>query len=482
MRVFLLGATGFVGRALTLRLRRDRHTVVAWVRNLGRARTLLGDEATLVEASSQDGSMRAAMQGCDAVINLAGEPIAQRWSGHKKQDFVVSRVGITERVVQAMSKMPEPPRVLVNASAVGYYGDRGDARLNEDDAPGNDFLAQLCQAWENAANAAEKFGVRVVTARFGVVLGHEGGMLDALLPLFDAGLGAKLAQGKAFVPWIHLHDLVDSLVFALTHEIAKGPYVAAAPVPVDNATFTQLLAKQLHRPGWMAVPGWTIKLMLGEASTFVLASTRAMPDNLVRWGFTFKFNKLEDALSDLLGGQGVRIGPLSQIATKPMAPPTSTYLQKRTPRYMLQATTRVSQPLDEVFAFFGRAQNLGLMTPKAMALTIQGPPPPHCETGTSISYSLALGPIPLRWRTVIEAWQEPAYFVDAQHEGPYRCWWHEHHFKSKGGRTLMEDRVFYAPPGGALFAVPNALVVQRKLERIFAYRRSAITLRFGAEV
>ena len=307
-------------------------------------------------------------------------------------------------------------------------------------------------------------------------------MLDALLPLFDAGLGAKLAQGKAFVPWIHLHDLVDSMVFSLTNSNARGPYVAAAPEPVDNATFTHLLAQQLHRPGWVGVPGWAIKMLLGEASTFVLASNRAMPDNLLRWGFSFKFKNLTDALDNLLGGHGVRIGPVSQVATAPLQPPTSTYLQTRTPRYLLQATTRLSQPLTEVFAFFGAAQNLGLMTPKSMALTIQGPPPVSCDTGTSINYTLALGPIPMRWRTVIESWQAPAYFVDAQHAGPYRCWWHEHHFKSEGGATHMEDRVYYAPPGGMLSGIPNALVVQRKLERIFAYRRSAITLRFGGEV
>ncbi len=482
MRVFLLGATGFVGRALTLRLRRDNHTVVAWVRDLDKARTLLGEEATLALASAQDSALRDAMQGCDAVINLAGEPIAQRWSGHKKQDFVLSRVGITERVVQAIGQLAQPPQVLVNASAVGYYGDRGSDRLSETDAPGTGFLAQLCQAWENAAHGAEKYGVRVVTPRIGVVLGHEGGMLDALLPLFDAGLGAKLAQGKAFVPWIHLHDLVDSMVFAMTRASVHGPYIAAAPEPVDNATLTRLLAQQLHRPAWMGVPSWALKLMLGEASTFVLASTRAVPDSLLHWGFSFKFRYLTDALDNLLGDQGVRIGSLSQLATQPMQPPMSTYLQQRTPRYLLQASTRLAQPLPEVFAFFGRAQNLGLMTPKSMALTIQGPPPLRCETGTSINYTLALGPLPMRWRTVIEAWQEPNFFVDAQHEGPYRCWWHEHHFKSDGGATHMEDRVFYAPPGGPLAGVPNALVVQRKLARIFAYRRSAITLRFGAEV
>jgi uncharacterized protein (TIGR01777 family) len=214
MQILVTGATGFVGRALILRLLRDGHRVRAWVRSPRRAADLLGAEVELAPADDEAALVRAA-SGCEAVIHLAGESVGVgRWTAARKRELWDSRVGLTEALVRAFAVAEPRPQVLVSASAVGYYGDRGDEELEETSRPADDFLGSMCQAWEAAALKAEQYGLRVCTPRIGLVLGRGGGVLDALLPLFRAGLGGPLGSGEQWFPWIHLNDLVELLATA----------------------------------------------------------------------------------------------------------------------------------------------------------------------------------------------------------------------------------------------------------------------------
>jgi uncharacterized protein (TIGR01777 family) len=481
MRVFITGATGFVGRALLLRLCRDGHQPVAWVRSLQRGRNLLGKACQLVEAPADPAAralaLKGALSGCEAVIHLAGENVLKgRWSARRKAQLIQSRIQTTDELVEAIKQQPTPPKVMVAASAVGYYGDHAQAEVTEATPAGSGFLADLCVRWEAAARAVEGTGVRLVQPRIGVVLGHEGGMLATLLPLFMAGLGGPVGSGRQVLPWIHLHDLVDMVCTSLTAESWRGPFNAVSPQPVDNHAFTQAMATALGKPAKLPVPAWALRLLLGEAAEVALSSCRAMPQQALAWGFAHRYPSLDQALSGLLDPKVVQIGCMTPQGPQPVG---EAYTERRPPRYLLEAHTDLKQDRAQVFEFFCRAENLGLMTPADMAMQIVGAPPDQVEVGTNIRYTLRLGPLPLRWRTRIAKWQVPALFVDAQEQGPYAAWWHEHRFTDLEAGTHMEDRVFYAIPASLIGRLVHALFIKQQLQRIFWYRASAISLRFG---
>lgn len=473
LHVLVTGATGFVGRALVARLQRDGHRVSAWVRRPGAASSRLGADVHLVPMEDGDAALRAALAGVDAVVNLAGEPIAAgRWTRARKRALVSSRVDLTDRLVAALREAAPRPRVLVSASAVGYYGDRGDAPLTEASPPADGFLADLTRRWEASAEAAAEAGVRVVIPRIGVVLGPEGGALARLLPVFRAGLGGPLATGRQWMPWIHLRDLVEILVRAVEDERLRGPYAAVAPEPVTNATFTRVLARALGRSAPFRVPAPVLRAAMGEAAGILTASQRVVPERLLAADHAFRFESLGPALADLLAPAGeVRMGP-------PDPRPGDLPAGAR-PRHLLRQRTTVDAPIDEVFDFFSRAENLALLTPAWTDFRILGELPREVRAGTLISYRLRLGPVPVRWKTRIERWEPGRRFVDRQLRGPYRLWWHEHRFEADGERTHMEDRVYYTLPFGPLGRLVHRLVVGAVLRRIFAYRTHVITLRFG---
>jgi len=478
MRIVLTGATGFVGRALVLRLLRDGHALTAFARNPARARSLLGADVSLVDTADSV-AHDAAVSAADAVINLAGEPlVGPRWTEQRRIVLVQSRVATTRRLVEAMRRAPRRPRVLISASAVGYYGDRGDEALSETSTPGRDFAAQLCQAWEGAALEAAALGVRVLTPRIGIVLGDDGGVLARLLPLFGKGLGGRLGSGRQWMPWIHQGDLCELFVRGLDDDRLRGPVNAAAPAPVRNVELTAVLAAALARPAGFTVPAAALRVAMGDAATTVLASQRVEAKVLAEAGFHFQHPELAGALADLLAVPGVSFSTLTAEHPSPLLVPGSTYLRERRPTYLLRATATVAAPRDRVFDFFSRAENLGLMTPSAMGFTIESIPA-RVEAGATIDYHLRALGLPIGWRTSIEHWRPPEAFVDAQTRGPYRAWWHEHHFADAGDDTLMEDRVYYALPAGPFGRAAHGLVVRGELERIFRHRRHAMRLRFG---
>jgi hypothetical protein len=476
MHVFMTGATGFLGRAAVLRLQRDGHTLAAWVRSPARARSSVGAGVDLVDAAGGRAAMEREVARADAVINLAGEPLlGRRWSERRKRALVESRVGLTEALVAAIQAAPRPPRVLLSASATGYYGDRGDEVLDEHSPPGQDFLGDLCQRWEAAANEANAAGTRVARLRIGVVLGAGGGMVQAMAPVFRAGLGGPLGRGTQYLSWIHVEDMVEILAQALTDARYTGAINCVSPQPVTNRALTRSLGQVLRRPAVLPVPALALRLALGGAARVALASQRVVPGVLSELGFAFRFRELGQALGDVLRpDSGCVIDRLSSADV-----PRSAYLEARTPRYLLEQTTILDAPLDAVFPFFSRAENLAVLTPPSMSFRILTPTPVAMQPGTVIDYRIGLGAVPMSWRTVIETWEPGARFVDAQHRGPYRAWWHEHHFEAAGDRTVMRDRVYYAPPLGILGRLAHRLFIRRMLQQIFDYRSTAIRLRFG---
>jgi uncharacterized protein len=297
MNVTVTGASGFLGTRLLDRLLRDGHSLHI----LGRKRKQ-GLPAA-VKFSSWDAMHAEAplesLAGADAVIHLAGEPVAQRWNADVKRRIRESRSTGTRHLVRAIGKLSRRPRVLISASASGYYGDRGEEVLTESSAPGHDFLAEVCKEWEREARAAEVFGVRVATVRIGLVLGKDGGALKQMLTPFRLGVGGRLGSGRQWMPWIHIDDLIEMFVFALDRPVS-GPLNGAAPQPVRNAQFTAALARTIHRPAIFPVPRFALKLMFGEMAEIVFASQRMFPKVAEAAGFQFKFVALEAALADLL--------------------------------------------------------------------------------------------------------------------------------------------------------------------------------------
>jgi uncharacterized protein (TIGR01777 family) len=468
MRVFVTGATGFIGRALIPRLQRDGHIVVAWVRSAARARGVLGADVELVHAEPARGALTAAIERCDAVVNLAGEPLmGGRWTADRRVILERSRIVVTEQLVQAMAEAKKCPRVFISGSAVGYYGDRGDEPLTEASSAGDDFLARLCGRWESAALNAEQLGARVVLVRTGVVLGRSGGALAKMLPLFQIGAGGAVGSGKQYFPWIHLHDLVKIIAVALMDDRYRGAVNGVAPEQATSRTFARALGRALHRPAMLPVPALALKTIFGEAATVLLASQRVDPCVLRAHQFAFDFRTLESALEDIVGGNAVAISPAQ---SKPEGAGQA--------RYELRTRTVIDAPLDDTFAFFSKAANLGVITPSAMRFSIDGEVPPMA-TGAVIDYHVRVGPLPLHWRTRITTWEPGRRFADLQEKGPYRLWWHEHTFAADGGRTIMEDRVYYTPPLGILGQLAHRFFIASTLRKIFQYRGDVIRLRFG---
>jgi uncharacterized protein (TIGR01777 family) len=283
MRVLVAGASGLIGQALCGALRRAGREVAPWGRRHPAA------------------ELPRVLSGCEAVVNLAGAPLlGRRWTAARRAELRDSRVQWTEALARAMGEAKPRPRVLVNASAVGIYGDRGEEALTEDSAAGDDFLARLCRDWEAAAAGAAALGVRVVCVRTGVVLARQGGALRQMLPPFRLGLGGPIGNGRQYFPWIHLDDEVAVIVAALENEGWRGAVNAVAPEEVTSREFARALGRRLHRPAVAPIPAAALRLLYGEAAGVLLASQRVRPQALLVGGFAFRHPRLDEALADLL--------------------------------------------------------------------------------------------------------------------------------------------------------------------------------------
>jgi uncharacterized protein (TIGR01777 family) len=293
MHVLVTGGTGFVGNILVnlLCARNDRVTVVTrHPENARTARAGVAYERWLPDVSR-----------FDAVVHLAGESVAgKRWNAEQKEKIRSSRIDTTRNLVDAMRAASKKPRVFVCGSATGYYGDRGEQLLPESTPPGDSFLAEVCIAWEAEAARAEEAFVRTVSIRTGIVLGSSGGALAKMLPLFKLGLGGPFGSGKAWFPWVHVHDLCDLMLFAIDHDDARGPFNGTAPGVVRNKEFVRTLGGVLGRPAILPVPPIALRVALGEVASFLTESQRCVPERALAAGFRFKHPEIEGALRNML--------------------------------------------------------------------------------------------------------------------------------------------------------------------------------------
>ena len=304
MRVAVTGATGMLGSALVRALVERGDEVTALSRNAGRASEALGVTAEAWADPEAERPPLDALRGRDAVVHLLGEVIAQRWSDEARREIRDSRVLSTRNLAAALAELSaeERPRVLVSGSGAGWYGHRGDERLDESTAePGDDFLAQLSADWESEARGAEELGVRVVLSRTGVVLSDSGGALEKMLPFFKAGIGGPVAGGRQYVPWVHRDDVVGATLFALDNDAVKGPVNVTAPEPVTNKELSRALGRVLRRPAFAPVPALGVKALYGDMAQIVTTGQRAVPGRLTELGYEFRRPDLEPALRDATG-------------------------------------------------------------------------------------------------------------------------------------------------------------------------------------
>jgi uncharacterized protein len=300
-RVALTGATGLIGPQLIDALRAEGAEVTVLTRDPERARKRLGDVEALHWDLMSESAPAEALAGRDAVVHLAGEPVAQRWSAQVKRAIHESRVTGTRNLIEGIRAAEPRPGVLLSSSAIGYYGAHGEEPLDEDAPPGRDFLAQVCVNWEAEAARATELGLRVAQLRTGVVLDSDGGALAKMLPPFRLGVGGPVAGGRQYISWIHTADLVGMMLAALADGRWSGPINGTAPEPVPNRDFSRVLGRVLKRPALLPVPGAALQLLYGEMAEIVTTGARVVPAKGLVLGYEFRHPQLEEALRSALG-------------------------------------------------------------------------------------------------------------------------------------------------------------------------------------
>jgi len=305
MKIAISGATGFVGSRLVERLHTEGHRILVLTRNTTFAQKVFPSQAfpnleIIAYTPSVSGSWQDSIAGCDGVVNLAGEPIAEgRWTPERKQEILNTRKLGTQKIVAAIAKANPQPTVLVNTSAIGYYGTSETASFDEDSASGNDFLAQVCQEWEAEASKVKDANVRLVILRFGIVLGN-GGALGKMITPFKLFAGGPIGSGQQWFSWIHLDDIVSLIIQALTKPTMEGVYNATAPQPVRMNDLSTTMGNVMNRPSWLPVPGFAIEAILGDGAKVVLEGQQVLPKRTLESSFEFQYPNLPSALKQIL--------------------------------------------------------------------------------------------------------------------------------------------------------------------------------------
>ena len=444
----ITGATGFIGKELIKRLNEKGHEIAALTRNSEAARFRIPVHCEIITWDPESATLPpSTLKGVDAVINLAGEGIADgRWSPERKRKITQTRVLSTRRLIDAITYMDKKPQVFVSASAIGFYGNQRDEFLDERSLKGHGFLSDVCQHWEDEILKAKDLGIRTAVCRIGMVLGHDGGALDKILPPFKLGAGGKLGSGSQWMSWIHINDLADMMIYAIENPSIDGIYNAISPNPVLNKEFTKVLGQVLKRPTLFPVPNFVLKTVLGELSDLLLGSQKVNAQKIIDTGFEFKYPKLEEALREVC---------------------EHSYHEIKLEKW-------VPQPLNKTFSFFKEAKNLEKITPEFLKFKVLKQSTPEIQEGTKLNYRLSLHGFPVSWQSKITDWKPNHKFSDIQLKGPYSHWYHTHEFEEKNGGTLIKDRVLYKVP----FGIPGDLVaakwIRKDLEKIFNYRYKII--------
>ena len=391
----------------------------------------------------------SALDDLDAVVHLAGETVDGRWTPEKKLRIADSRIAGTRNLVAALARVDRRPRVLISASASGYYGDRGDEVLDEESLPGHDFLAAVCVGWEREAQGAARLGMRVACLRTGVVFG-PGGALRKMAGIFRWGAGGPLGSGRQWMPWIHLDDLAALYCFVIDREDLSGPIAAVAPDVATNARVMQGVGHALGRPALAPAPAFALELVLGEFGKTLLGGQLVVPKRATSAGFVWQHPALEAALIDVLAPGSLKVP----------AP------------HAFVSAQLVRAPLKKVFAFFSDPANLERLTPPALHLRMTSAKG-QMGAGSTIDYALRVWGLRLRWRALIVEWKPEARFVDVQVRGPYLWWRHVHEFEEEGGGVMIRDRIDYVLPFAPLGDVALH-AVRGDIENAFAFRRRAL--------
>ena len=305
MKVAITGATGFVGSRLVEKLKAEGHQILVLTRNLERAKRIFPASAfpnleIFAYRPTESGNWQQSIADFDAVVNLAGEPIAERWTPEHKKAILESRQLGTRKIVEAIAQAEPKPRVLINASAIGYYGTSETATFDEDSPGGNDFLAEVCKKWEAEAQKVKEAGVRLVILRTGIVLDKDGGALAKMLPPFKLFAGGPLGSGRQWFSWIHRDDLVNLIVEALKRPDIEGTFNATAPNPVRMNQFCQTLGEVMNRPSWLPVPGFALETLLGEGAKVVLEGQQVLPKKIQSLAFQYQYPTLKSALEGII--------------------------------------------------------------------------------------------------------------------------------------------------------------------------------------
>ena len=297
MNILVTGGTGFIGSSLCRRLLGEGYRPSVLTRDRERVRQHLDEKIAALESLDEIQTEQAP----EVIVNLAGRSLGSgRWTDALKQTFVDSRVGTTQKVLAYIADAPVKPRLLVSGSAVGYYGARGDEDLDEYSGPRHEFQSDLCASWEAEAVKAEDFGVRVCLLRTGVVLGKDGGALSSLVPPFRLGLGGHLGDGRQWMSWIHMDDVIGMILFLIANEELRGPFNCTAPNPETNRDFAKKLGRALHRPVFTYVPGWLVRIKVGEMAHLFLTGQKVLPRRMLASGYDFQYPNLESALAEVI--------------------------------------------------------------------------------------------------------------------------------------------------------------------------------------
>jgi uncharacterized protein (TIGR01777 family) len=415
----------------------------------------------VIEGDISEGTLSPELftEPMEVVINLAGENVgAGRWTERRKRHIYNSRILGTRHLIDSLQF---PPKVFISASATGYYGSQGDQELTEDSPAGDDFLAQVCQDWEEELVALscneEMASTRVVALRTGMVLNRNEGAIDKLVPLFRRGMGSAIGDGLQWMSWIHWADVVGLIVHAIEASGLRGPVNVVAPKPVTNAEFTATLARAMDCPVAPSVPKFAIKAVLGEMSALMLNSQRVLPTQAVNAGYKFRFPDLTEALEDLF--------PSTERGDE-----------------IIFAEQYFPWKPEEIFPFFADARNLERITPPTLGFKIIGDLPEEVREGLEINYKLRVHGVPVSWKTLITEWLPPKKFVDVQLSGPYTLWRHTHEFTPLSEGTLMRDRVRYRVPLGAVGGLIAGAFVKNDVRKIFDFRRQYLANNLGTKL
>jgi len=446
MRILLTGATGFIGQRLGKALVKKGHGVVVLLRKPN-ATLSFPAEIALWESKTP-------LRDIDAVIHLAGESIGgERWTKERKKEIILSRTQTTEKLkAQIDAILGRKPTVILAASAIGFYGSRGDQWLSENFNSGEGFLAETCIHWEKAleklSSTGASAGTRLAIYRIGIVLGREGGALKEMLPIFKSGVGAVLGDGKQWMSWIDADDLVDLFLFGLENESVAGVRNAVSPEPVTNEEFTKALAK--HIRCWLIPPApkFALKIFLGEMAALVLQSQR-VEERFSADGFNFQSPKLSQSLkrifSEIEGSRGTRCNEKNSEIWVPAKPAV-------------------------VFDWFKEGKNFSSLLPSAFNNKGCRMAEGKLADGAMLAYCWKWGFMPFRSRTMVVDWQEGKEFTTAQEKGPNTFWFVNHRFLPMGSGTLVQERVVYRLPCGLLGQIFLQGAVSKKLDAICAHR------------